>query len=133
MKLVISPAKSLDFETKLPTTKATEAQFLDQSKRLNTLLKKMASYSWPGNVRELQHAIEKAVILSDGKRIEDRGIIADRAKTGPESEEPITLEDMEKIMIERSVQKNKGNLSKVAGELGITRATLYRKMEKFGI
>jgi DNA-binding NtrC family response regulator len=98
-----------------------------------SLLKKMASYSWPGNVRELQHAIEKAVILSDGKRIEDRGIIADRAKTAPESEEPVTLEDMEKIMIERSVQKNKGNLSKVAGELGITRATLYRKMEKFGI
>jgi DNA-binding NtrC family response regulator len=98
-----------------------------------SLLKKMASYSWPGNVRELQHAIEKAVILSDGKRIEDRGIIADRAKTAPESEEPVTLEDMEKIMIERSVQKNKGNLSKVAGELGITRATLYRKMEKFDI
>ena len=44
-----------------------------------------------------------------------------------------TQEDMEKIMIERSVEKNKGNLSKVAGELGITRATLYRKMEKFDI
>ncbi len=97
------------------------------------LMKKMASYSWPGNVRELQHAVEKAVILSDGKQIEDQGLILDRGKVSQDSEEPVTLEDMEKIMIERSVQKNKGNLSKVAGELGITRATLYRKMEKFGI
>jgi DNA-binding NtrC family response regulator len=97
------------------------------------LLKKMGSYTWPGNVRELQHAIEKAVILADGNRIDDQGVILDRGKISQDSEEPVTLEDMEKIMIEKSVQKNKGNLSKVAGELGITRATLYRKMEKFGI
>ena len=98
-----------------------------------SLLKKMVSYTWPGNVRELQHAIEKAVILSEGAYIEDQGIVADRGKVIRNGEEPVTLEDMEKVMIERSVQKNKGNLSKVAGELGITRATLYRKMEKFGI
>lgn len=98
-----------------------------------SLLKQMASYTWPGNVRELQHTMEKAVILSDGEYIEDQGIIVDRGKTSQDAEEPVTLEDMEKVMIERSVQNNKGNLSKVAGELGITRATLYRKMEKFGI
>jgi DNA-binding NtrC family response regulator len=99
----------------------------------HSLLKKMASYTWPGNVRELQHTMEKAVILSNGEHIEDQGIVADRGKVIRNGEEPVTLEDMEKVMIERSVQKNKGNLSKVAGELGITRATLYRKMEKFGI
>jgi len=97
------------------------------------LLKKMESYEWPGNVRELQHAIEKAVILSDGKLIEDNGMIIQRRKADHDIEDPITLEDMEKIMIEKSVHKNKGNLSKVAAELGITRATLYRKMEKFKI
>jgi DNA-binding NtrC family response regulator len=98
-----------------------------------SLLKKMSSYTWPGNVRELQHALEKAVILSDGVYIKDQGIVGNRANISQDAEDPVTLEDMEKIMIERSVQKNKGNLSKVAGELGITRATLYRKMEKFGI
>jgi len=98
-----------------------------------SLLKKMASYAWPGNVRELQHAIEKAVILSDGKLIEDHGMIIQRGNADHDANDPVTLEDMEKVMIEKSVHKNKGNLSKVAGELGITRATLYRKMEKFGI
>ncbi len=93
----------------------------------------MSSYIWPGNVRELQHTMEKAVILSNGEHIEDQGILAGEGTLSQDSEEPVTLEDMEKVMIERSVQKNKGNLSKVAGELGITRATLYRKMEKFGI
>jgi len=93
----------------------------------------MSSYSWPGNVRELQHAIEKAVILSEGKLIEDNGMIIQNSKIDYDSDEPVTLEDMEKIMIEKSVHKNKGNLSKVAAELGITRATLYRKMEKFEI
>jgi DNA-binding NtrC family response regulator len=99
----------------------------------HSLLKKMSSYTWPGNVRELQHTMEKAVILSNGEHIEDQGILAGEGTLSQDSEEPVTLEDMEKVMIERSVQKNKGNLSKVAGELGITRATLYRKMEKFGI
>jgi len=98
-----------------------------------SILKKMVSYSWPGNVRELQHAIEKAVILSDGNLIDDPSLYMPKGKTTSDIDEPVTLEDMEKIMIERSVQNNKGNISKVAGELGITRATLYRKMEKFGI
>ncbi len=98
-----------------------------------SLLKKMTSYAWPGNVRELQHAIEKAVILSEGNLIDDPSLYLQKGKTSSGADEPVTLEDMEKIMIERSVENNKGNLSKVAGELGITRATLYRKMEKFGI
>jgi DNA-binding NtrC family response regulator len=98
-----------------------------------SLLKKMESYSWPGNVRELQHAIEKGVILSEGKLIGDHWIVLQESNGDQNMEEPLTLEDMEKVMIEKSIHKNSGNLSKVAGELGITRATLYRKMEKFGI
>jgi DNA-binding NtrC family response regulator len=98
-----------------------------------SLLNKMGSYSWPGNVRELQHVIEKAVILTEGNLIDDPTILITKGKVLESQEDPVTLEDMERIMIEKSVQKNKGNLSKVAGELGITRATLYRKMDKFGI
>ena len=97
------------------------------------LLQEMRSYRWPGNVRELQHAVEKAVILSEGKIIEDRSIFIQQGAVPDERKEPVTLEDMEKIMIMKSINKNKGNLSKAAGELGITRATLYRKMEKFNI
>lgn len=98
------------------------------------LIKKLRSYRWPGNIRELQHSVEKAVILNEGKIITDHRFFVQSDERNSESpEEPKTIEDMEKKMIQKSIEQNLGNLSKVAKELGITRATLYRKMEKFGI
>lgn len=98
------------------------------------LIKKLRAYKWPGNIRELQHSVEKAVILNDGNIINDlRFFIQSDENISESFEEPRTLEDMEKKMIQKSVEQNFGNLSKVAKELGITRATLYRKMEKFHI
>jgi DNA-binding NtrC family response regulator len=97
------------------------------------MLKRMKSYSWPGNVRELQHIIEKGIIMADEGRIPEE-ILQVNKKTGHTSiEESITLEEMEKKMIAESLNKNQGNLSQVSRELGITRATLYRKMNKFGL
>ena len=98
------------------------------------LIKKLRSYNWPGNIRELQHSVEKAVILNEGKIINDHQyfVQSDEGISEP-MEEPKTLEDMEKRMIQKSIEQNLGNLSKVAMELGITRATLYRKIEKFSI
>lgn len=98
------------------------------------LIKKLKSYHWPGNIRELQHSVEKAVILNEGKIINDHRFFIQRDESISESlDEPKTLEDMEKQMIQKSIEQNLGNLSKVAKELGITRATLYRKMDKFKI
>ena len=98
------------------------------------LKQKLQSYAWPGNIRELQHAVEKAVILNEGKSITDLNYFFQQNADHSEDEAaPKTLEDMEKVMIQNSVEQNFGNLSKVAKELGITRATLYRKMEKFEI
>ena len=98
------------------------------------LIKKLRSYNWPGNIRELQHSVEKAVILNERKIINDHRFFIQSDENISESmEEPKTLEDMEKKMIQKSIEQNLGNLSKVAKELGITRATLYRKMEKFNI
>jgi DNA-binding NtrC family response regulator len=97
------------------------------------VLKRLESYSWPGNVRELQHAVEKAVILAEGNIVNDQRILIHKQTDSRTGKDPVTLEEMEKVMIEKSVQKNKGNLTKVASELGITRATLYRKMEKYEI
>lgn len=100
----------------------------------SVLIKKLRSYHWPGNIRELQHSVEKAVILNAGKIINDpRFFIQSNEKISESIDEPKTLEDMEKQMIQKSTEQNLGNLSKVAKELGITRATLYRKMEKFSI
>jgi len=98
------------------------------------LIKKLRSYNWPGNIRELQHSVEKAVILNEGKIISDARYFIQSYEDDSESVvRPKTLEDMEKKMIEKSMEQNLGNLSKVAKELGITRATLYRKIEKFEI
>ena len=96
------------------------------------LIRKIKMYSWPGNIRELQHAVEKAVILNEGKLISDVNyFIQQKTEVGEITEQPHTLEEMEKQMIIKSIEFNLGNLSKVAKELGITRATLYRKLEKF--
>ncbi|MCK5102144.1 MAG: sigma-54-dependent Fis family transcriptional regulator, partial [Cyclobacteriaceae bacterium] len=100
----------------------------------NGLIRKMNSYNWPGNIRELQHSVEKAVILNEGKVIKDLNyFIQQKEDLSNIDEHPKTLQEMEKLMIQYSVEQNLGNLSKVAKELGITRATLYRKMEKFEI
>jgi DNA-binding NtrC family response regulator len=97
------------------------------------LMEKMISYSWPGNVRELQHTIEKGIIMTEKGQIHE-GILEVGQKTSKrEVADILTLEEMEKRMVEASLSKNRGNLSQVARELGITRATLYRKMDKFGI
>ncbi len=96
------------------------------------LIRKLQSYHWPGNIRELQHSVEKAVILNEGKIIKEVSyFIQQKGDVSELDLQPATLEEMEGKMIEKSISQNAGNLSKVAKELGITRATLYRKMEKF--
>lgn len=96
-------------------------------------IKKLENYSWPGNVRELQHAIEKAVILSDSNILEDYDFHTRRADDRNSVIDSITIEEMEKILIEKSLKKHNKNISIVAEELGITRPTLYSKMKKYEI
>jgi len=91
----------------------------------------MKTYSWPGNVRELQHTIEKGVIMAEGDRIPDEILPEGRKPMPGQPTDIVSLEEMEKRMIEESLTKTHGNLSQVARELGITRATLYRKMNKY--
>lgn len=96
-------------------------------------IKKLESYLWPGNVRELQHAIEKAVILSDSNVLEDYDFHTRRVDDRNSVIDSITIEEMEKILIEKSLKKHNKNISIVAEELGITRPTLYSKMKKYEI
>lgn len=97
------------------------------------LMKRMKSYSWPGNIRELQHTIEKGIIMAEKGQIQEGILEAGQKTSKRDIVDIVTLEEMEKRMIEESLNKNKGNLSRVSRELGITRATLYRKMNKFGL
>ncbi len=93
------------------------------------VIERMKCYSWPGNVRELQHAIEKAVILSDGELLTLGDFLFSEKSSERASVQ--TLEEMEQRMIEESIERNRGNLSAVAEQLGITRQTLYNKIKKY--
>lgn len=95
---------------------------------------KLESRAWQGNVRELEHAVEKAVILSDGDTITPEEIESTgrRQATAAESASG-TLEEMECRMIRKAMDECAGNMSHVASKLGITRQTLYNKIKKYGI
>ena len=96
---------------------------------------KLQKYHWPGNVRELQHVIERAVIMSDSKVYQP----VDFYLTAQETQEDgfyfddLSLETVEKLVIQKALGKHEGNISRAASELGLTRAALYRRMEKYGI
>lgn len=100
-------------------------------------LQKLEQYPWPGNIRELRHAIERAVILSE-KNILTPGdflLHPDFHQSADffREDETLNLEDMERKLIQRAMNKHQGNISKAADELGLTRAALYRRLEKHGI
>lgn len=96
--------------------------------------KKLTSLPWYGNIRELQHAIEKAVILSDGEMISAEDIDGgNQQRREKPLEEVQTLDEMESRMIEKTIRECEGNLSVVAARLGISRQTLYNKIKRYGL
>ncbi len=106
------------------------------SKVAPTTTKKLQKYSWPGNIRELQHAIERAIIMSDSDTLnpEDFFFLSQKQDVASVPEpETFNLDDVEKGVIERVIDKHNGNISKAAKELGLTRASLYRRLEKYGL
>lgn len=93
-------------------------------------------YQWPGNIRELQHAIERAIIMAEGDELDSRDFFFLSAKPASEkapTSVTLNLDDMERSTIQRAIDKNGGNISKAAKELGLTRASLYRRLEKYGL
>ncbi|HLF36129.1 MAG TPA: sigma-54 dependent transcriptional regulator [Cyclobacteriaceae bacterium] len=99
--------------------------------------KKMQKYSWPGNVRELQHAIERAVIMSTGHILNAEDLFFSSGTQDKNEEslilEELTLEEVEKMLIRKALKKFDGNITLAAQELGLTRSSLYRRLEKYGL
>ena len=98
-------------------------------------LKKLERYQWPGNIRELIHTLERAVILSESQTLQPADFLF------PDTEKEVegvvfdnyNLEDVEKTVIRKALKKHAGNVSHAAGDLGLTRTSLYRRMEKYGL
>lgn len=108
-------------------------------KKINKLsskvIKKLTSYPWPGNVREFQHIIERTVIMSESPILEESDFQLSSLPAASEGFEfdSYHLEDIEKQVIEKVLRMNRGNVSKAAADLGLTRTSLYRRLEKHGL
>ena len=104
-------------------------------KRISTAtLNKFHKYHWPGNIRELRHAIERAVILSDSPVLKPSDFLFPDSVTGDSLVfENYNLENIEKTIIRKVLVKHNENISHTAKELGLTRTSLYRRMEKHGL
>lgn len=99
----------------------------------NRAEEELLAHTWPGNIRELQHTIEKAVILSDGETLSTDSLLLPQRKISAPQTAASTLEEMERQMIAAALDRNRGNLSAVAQELGITRQTLYNKIKRYAL
>lgn len=90
----------------------------------------LANYAFPGNIRELEHSIERAIILSENAKLQLALSQQTAENSAPSS---LNLEEMEEMMISNALKKFQGNISLAADALGLSRAALYRRMEKFGL
>ncbi|MFQ5750759.1 MAG: sigma-54-dependent transcriptional regulator [bacterium] len=111
-------------------------KYQQPKKRVNAAVqRKLEKYHWPGNVRELQHAIERAVIMSDSQVLQpfDFFFTSTEKKANGLIFDKYNLEEVEKIVIQKAITKHGGNISKAARELGLTRTSLYRRLEKYDL
>ena len=98
----------------------------------------MTKYHWPGHIRELQHSIERAVIMSNHNVLQPEDLFLQKMGQPERSEENVSLEhlnieDVERILIRKALQKHNGHITRAADELGLTRSSLYRRLEKYGL
>ncbi|MGJ8551158.1 sigma-54-dependent transcriptional regulator [Winogradskyella wichelsiae] len=98
-------------------------------------ISKLKNHDFPGNVRELQYVLERAVIMTDGSVLKPEDLVfssIERSSAATSAEtQSLNLDDIERNAILNVLEKNKGNVSKSAKDLGITRAALYRRLEKY--
>jgi DNA-binding NtrC family response regulator len=90
----------------------------------------IAGHTWPGNVRELRHAVERAVLMARGRRIEAGDLGLRRRDDGAARLDDLTLEEAERLLIEKALDRFHGNVSKAAEALGLSRSALYRRLQR---
>jgi DNA-binding NtrC family response regulator len=93
----------------------------------------MRKHVWPGNVRELDHAVERGVLMAQGRLIETGDLGLEAGVESAAQIDKMTLEDAERLLIQKALDKSDGNVSLAAEDLGLSRSALYRRLEKHGI
>jgi len=107
---------------------------------MDQALQTLMQYDWPGNVRELDHTIERAVLLASGDviKVSDLGLMStaapgDESAFNSPSLDDMSLEEVEKYLIQRTLKRNGGNATKTAEDLGLSRSAFYRRLQRFGL
>ena len=90
-------------------------------------------HAWPGNVRELDHAIERAVLLAEGPAVRARDLALDSNSGGGGALDQMSLEDVERVLIQKALTRAAGNVSDAAKALGLSRSALYRRLKRHGL
>jgi DNA-binding NtrC family response regulator len=93
----------------------------------------LMTHSWPGNVRELRHAVERSVLMARGRRIDAADLGLRPREDGASAPGALTLQEAERVMIERALDRHQGNVSRAADALGLSRSALYRRLQRLGI
>ncbi|PWN69447.1 sigma-54-dependent Fis family transcriptional regulator [Chryseobacterium phosphatilyticum] len=94
------------------------------------LLASLSHFPWPGNIRELDHCLERSVILSNENKLQ---LLIPQLEEQESTIINLNIEEMEELLIKKALRKHTGNISLAAEDLGLSRAALYRRMEKFGL
>lgn len=99
----------------------------------NEAIRRLQRYSWPGNLRQLEHVVEKALILGDSDCLVNEDFDFFEGPAVSDDKRGSTLEDIERRAIKTAMKEHRGNLAEVARQLGITRQTLYNKINRYGL
>jgi two-component system response regulator HydG len=101
------------------------------------VLERLLKYSWPGNIRELRNVLERAMIMARGlERVAVAHLpmeVRDASGSGVDHHVPRTLSEVERIHIDRTLRAHNANRTRAARELGISRATLIKKIKEYGL
>jgi DNA-binding NtrC family response regulator len=90
-------------------------------------------HPWPGNVRELRHSVERAVLLTENHTVDLEHLGLRQASEGSLRLEAVPLDEAERILIRKALSRNRGNVSRAAGDLGLSRSALYRRLKRHGL
>jgi DNA-binding NtrC family response regulator len=93
----------------------------------------LQEYAWPGNVRELDHTVERAALLAQGNQVSAGDLVLRSGREMPARVEEMSLEEVERYLIQKALDRHEGNVSHAARALGLSRSGLYRRMQKFGL
>ena len=96
-------------------------------------MQQMLQYQWPGNVRELEHTVERAVLLCRAEEIEPSNLAVAPARSATTSFDNMSIDEVESLLIRKVLRRCDGNISQAAEALGLSRAALYRRIEKYGL